>query len=59
MVHVELVYFEIRFCHNYRHRSDICMTEFFRLAQNVTDVSFFVVSGADLTLVDLRGSVVT
>ena len=38
------MYDDTGFCHNYRHRSVICMTEKkIRSAQNVTDVSFFVV----------------
>ena len=37
------IYDDTGFCHNYRHRSVISMTEKIRSAQNVTDVSFFVV----------------
>ena len=35
------IYHDTVFCHNYCHRSVISMTEKFRSAQNVTDVSFF------------------
>ena len=38
------IYDDTGFCHNYRHRSDISRTIFFHSAQNVTDVSFFVVT---------------
>ena len=37
------IYDDTGFCHNYRHRSVICMTKKIRSAQNVKHVSFFVV----------------
>ena len=35
------IYDDTGFCHNYRHRSVISMTEKIHSAQNVMDVSFF------------------
>ena len=39
------IYDNTGFCHNYRHRSVISMTEKIRSAQNVTNVSFFCSEG--------------
>ena len=50
------IYDDTGFCHNYCHRSVISMTEKFHLAQNVTDVSFFVVVGVHPTCLLMKTS---